>query len=63
MPGKIIQVLVQEGDEVEAGDTLVLMEAMKMEHNLKAANKGRVSKVTVVAGDLVADSQELVRVE
>lgn len=39
------------------------MEAMQMEHNLEATNKGRVCKLTVVTGDLVADSQELVGVE
>ena len=60
MPGTIIAVLVQEGDEVEAGQTLAIMEAMKMEHLLAAPNAGVVSTVHVSAGATVDEAQTLI---
>ena len=60
MPGKIIRVLVAEGDEVEAGQPLVVVEAMKMQNEIKATKKGKVTKIAVKeasavnAGDLLA---------
>lgn len=53
MPGKILQVLVQEGMQVEAGQTLVLLEAMKMENALIAEGAAQVKKIHVSPGDLV----------
>ncbi len=43
MPGKVIRVLVREGDEVEVGQGLVVVEAMKMQNEMKAARAGRVA--------------------
>ena len=47
MPGKVIKVNVKEGDEVKEGDVLCVVEAMKMENNIKALNGGKVAKVFV----------------
>ncbi|KAH9262870.1 hypothetical protein BASA82_000112 [Batrachochytrium salamandrivorans] len=63
MPGKVIQVLVKVGDLVEHGQTVVVMEAMKMEHQLKSPRKGKVVLVAAAPGDVVQDSQQLVRIE
>ena len=53
MPGKVVALLVAEGDEVEAGQGLVVVEAMKMENELCASAEGRVEKVCVSQGDAV----------
>jgi len=54
MPGVITSISVAEGDEVEAGQALATVEAMKMENILRAERKGRVAKVSVKAGDSLA---------
>jgi len=53
MPGKIIELRVHEGDAVEAGQTLLIMEAMKMEHTVTAPQDGVVESIAVAAGDQV----------
>ncbi|MBW2461411.1 MAG: acetyl-CoA carboxylase biotin carboxylase subunit [Deltaproteobacteria bacterium] len=53
MPGKIVTVTVAEGDTVEAGQVIVRLEAMKMEHAVKAAAAGTVERVCVAAGEQV----------
>lgn len=53
MPGKIIELRVAEGDEVAAGQVLLIMEAMKMEHSVTAPSDGTVQQVSVSAGDQV----------
>lgn len=53
MPGKVIDLRVQAGDRVEAGQTLVVLEAMKMEHPMSAAEDGVVTEVRVELGDQV----------
>ncbi len=50
MPGKIIKVLCQEGDLVKKDQTLVVMEAMKMEYSLKALANAQVKKLNAKAG-------------
>ena len=47
MPGKVIEVRVKKGDQVKAGDTLIIIEAMKMEHSIKATENGKVTKLMV----------------
>jgi 3-methylcrotonyl-CoA carboxylase alpha subunit len=59
MPGKIIAVHVAAGDAVEAGQALVVMEAMKMEHTIRAPQAGTVRDVFFAAGDQVPDGAEL----
>ncbi len=63
MPGKILEVRVTEGAEVEAGQVLVVLEAMKMENALTAEGPARVKKVHVAAGTLVELGQLLVELE
>jgi 3-methylcrotonyl-CoA carboxylase alpha subunit len=62
MPGKIIQVLVAEGDAVTEGQRLVVMEAMKMEFTIKAPHDGRVTLLPVRVGQLVEAGAALVEV-
>ncbi len=62
MPGKVIAVLVAAGDAVEAGQPLVLVEAMKMETTLTAEIAGRVQKVGATPGQLVEAGQVLVEI-
>lgn len=63
MNGRIVDVLVKTGDTVESGSALVIMEAMKMEHTIKAAAKGIVGEVFFQVGDLVEEGAELLQVE
>ncbi|MEJ1158082.1 acetyl/propionyl/methylcrotonyl-CoA carboxylase subunit alpha [Prosthecomicrobium sp. N25] len=60
MPGAVVAVSVAPGDRVEKGQALIIVEAMKMEHTLRAPRDGRVAKVNAAAGDLVAEGVELV---
>jgi propionyl-CoA carboxylase alpha chain len=53
MPGTVIRVAVEPGDEVKAGDVLVVLEAMKMEHGIKADADGTVGEVLVTTGQQV----------
>ncbi len=63
MPGKVIRVDVAVGDEVTAGATLVIIEAMKMEHTVAAPAAGRIGIVNVDVGDQVHADQVLVVIE
>lgn len=63
MPGKIFKVLVSEGDKVKNGDTLLIMEAMKMEHPIKASKDGVVNKILFKEGEQVQGNVELVILE
>jgi acetyl-CoA/propionyl-CoA carboxylase biotin carboxyl carrier protein len=60
MQGTILQVLVEEGQEVLAGDSIIILEAMKMENHVAAARDGVVEKVSVKPGDVVDPGQVLV---
>jgi pyruvate carboxylase subunit B len=60
MPGLIVRVLVEPGQEVEAGAGLVVLEAMKMENELKASAAGTVSAIRSQAGEAVEKGQVLV---
>ena len=63
MPGKIVKVLVKPGDRVTARQGLVVIEAMKMENELRAARDGQVKDVHVADGDLVEDGRLLTVIE
>lgn len=63
MPGKVVKVLVKAGDEVQPQQGLVVVEAMKMENELRAARAGRVREVFVREGQSVEASTPLVVVE
>lgn len=60
MPGLVVRVLVEPGQEVEPGDGLVVMEAMKMENELSARSAGTVSDVRVEEGQTVNQDDVLV---
>ncbi|MBW2160649.1 MAG: biotin/lipoyl-binding protein, partial [Deltaproteobacteria bacterium] len=53
MPGKVIELRVAEGDVVQAGQALLIMEAMKMEHSVTSPRDGTVAQITVASGDQV----------
>jgi len=63
MPGKIVKILVAEGDTVEVGQTVIIVSAMKMESEFKAAKAGIVSEIPVKEGDTVDGNQGLVVIE
>ena len=63
MPGSVVRVAVAAGDRVEAGQVLVVLEAMKMEHAVHAGAPGTVSEVDVTEGDQVETGRLLVVVE
>ncbi|CAM2008900.1 biotin/lipoyl-containing protein [Acanthopleuribacter pedis] len=63
MPGKVLQVAVAEGDQVEAGQVLMVMEAMKMEHRIEAPAAGTVTKLHFGEGDLVDHGAHLLDFE
>lgn len=62
MPGKVVKVLVKEGDAVEPGRPLVVVEAMKMENELVAEIVGTIQKVFVQPGDAVEGGARLVTI-
>jgi len=63
MPGKVIKVLVAEGEPVRKNQTLIIVEAMKMENEIKASLEGSVKKVHVAAGELVDQERVLLELE
>ena len=63
MPGKVIDVKVKKGKKVKAGDTLVILEAMKMEHSIKAAEDGTVSELLISVNDQVENGALLMVVK
>ena len=60
LPGVIIDVKVNVGDTVSKGQTVVVLEAMKMENNINADRDGKVTAIQVAKGDTVADGAVLV---
>ena len=62
MPGQVLRILVEEGQRVNAGDALVVLEAMKMEQTIKTAIGGIVDAVLVKTGDVVMPGQMLVQI-
>jgi biotin carboxyl carrier protein len=63
MPGKIVRILLREKSEVEAGQGVIVVEAMKMQNELKSPKKGVVSKVLVAEGATVNAGDALVIIE
>lgn len=63
MPGNIVEVLVEEGDQVEAGRAVLIAEAMKMETEIHATIGGTVKAVHVVKGDRVTPGEVLIEIE
>ncbi len=63
MPGKVVRVLVAEGDEVVAGQGLLVVEAMKMQNEMKAPRAGRVAGIAVKQHEAVNAGSVLVLIE
>ncbi|MGE5247785.1 MAG: biotin/lipoyl-containing protein [Verrucomicrobiota bacterium] len=63
MPGKVVKLLVEEGEEVSVGQGVVVVEAMKMENELKAAVAGKVKEIFVGEGEIVEAGAKLLLVE
>jgi 3-methylcrotonyl-CoA carboxylase alpha subunit len=63
MHGKVLALLVANGDRVKKGQRLAVIEAMKMEHALTAPRAGRVAEIAVEAGSQVAEGARLMTVE
>ena len=63
LPGKITHIAVRPGDRVQAGDTLVVIEAMKMENEFKAASAGVIAEVRVSVGQAVNPGDVMVVLE
>jgi oxaloacetate decarboxylase alpha subunit len=59
LAGNIFKVLVKDGDEVTSGDVVIIMEAMKMETEIRASNSGVVSNISTKEGDAVQTGQPL----
>lgn len=63
MNGRVVSINVKTGDRVSKGDTLLVMEAMKMEHRIRAHDTGMVSHIGATAGELVNEGQTLIDLE
>lgn len=63
MPGKITKLLVSEGQEIQAGQAVIVMEAMKMEYTLKSEIAGVVEKIGVTVGEQVTLGKLLVKLK
>ncbi|HED65588.1 MAG TPA: biotin/lipoyl-binding protein [Planctomycetes bacterium] len=63
MPGVVLSLLVSEGDEVEEGQPLLILEAMKMQNEICAPSAGRVGRVHVSEGEAVASGAKLVTIQ
>lgn len=63
MPGKVVKVIVGEGERVRKNQTLAIVEAMKMENEIKAAVEGVIKKIYVAEGELVDSEKPLLELE
>lgn len=60
MPGKVLKINVSEGDSINDGDTVLILEAMKMENEIVANSGGKVKKIAVSVNDMVETDDTLV---
>ncbi|MBV5345495.1 MAG: biotin/lipoyl-binding protein, partial [Rhodoferax sp.] len=60
-PGKVVSMAVKVGDKVKAGQSLAVMEAMKMEHSIVAPHDGMVAEVLYAPGDQIAEGAPLLK--
>jgi len=63
LPGVVIELFVKAGDEIEAGQVIVIIEAMKMKNSIRSTRGGKIAEVFVSAGQTVAHKQILVKFE
>ena len=60
MPGKVVKINVKEGDEVNEGTVMIVVEAMKMENNITATAKAKVKRILVTEGEMVDNKKQLI---
>lgn len=63
MPGKVVRILAPVGTEVEAGQGVLVIEAMKMQNEMKSPKKGTIKKISASVGDAVEAGQVLAEIE
>ena len=63
MPGKVVKINVKEGDEVNEGTIMMVVEAMKMENNITASGKAKVKRILVTEGQMVDNKMQLIELE
>ncbi len=63
MPGLVVSIAIREGDKVEKGQVLVILESMKMQNELKSPKAGTVSRIRVKQGETVEQRQTLLSVQ
>ncbi len=63
MPGVVVKILVKEGDEVKANDTVIIISAMKMESEYKVKKDRKIVKVMVEEGQVIEANQPLIEIE
>jgi len=63
IPGTIIEILVEEGQDVKKGEDLMILDAMKMKNRLKSSMDGKVKKITVEKGARVSKGVVLIELE
>jgi biotin carboxyl carrier protein len=63
LPGVILDIKVKEGDKVKKGQTVIVLEAMKMENNINAHKDGKIAAINVKNGDSVLEGTDLVIIE
>lgn len=62
IPGLILRIMVKEGDNVEAGDTILILEAMKMESEIASTASGTITKINIKEGASVQEGDSLIEV-
>jgi len=62
MPGKIVSIKVKKGDVVKSGDVVIILEAMKMEQEIKSSLEGTVEDIPIAEGDTVKKEQALITI-
>ena len=63
LPGTVIEIFIKAGDQIEAGQVILVIEAMKMKNSIRSTRAGKIAEVLVAAGQTVAHKQALVRFE
>lgn len=63
LPGTVVEVFVRNGDEIETGHVVMIIEAMKMKNSIRSTRSGKITEVLATVGQTVAYKQALVRFE
>ncbi len=63
LPGVILEIKVKEGDTVKRGQTLLILEAMKMENDIKADRDGKITSIKVSKGESILEGTDLIIIE